>query len=131
MNHLFDLADAAVFRPRKKTSEQIAHLFEKAVEDEAASLTQQLKEAAANMNKPMGDIGVEVFNRSLDSLVDTFDDAYGHIEGDDAAMKVEIMQAYVAGDEKKFFALHDRLYKQSLARQAERNVLENEVDNGD
>lgn len=116
---------------RKKDEDTVAHLFAKAVESETASLTQQLKEAAANMNKPMGDIGVKVFNRSLDSLVDTFDDAYGYVEGDDAARKVEIMQAYVAGDEKKFFALHDRLYKQSIARQAERNVLENEVDNGD
>ena len=131
MNHLFDLADAAVFRPRKKTSEQIAHLFAKAVESEIASLTQQLKEAAANMNKPMRDIGVEVFNRSLDLMVDTFDDAYGHIEGDDAARKVEIMQAYAAGDVQRHFVLSGQLYKQSIARQAERNVLENEVDTGD
>lgn len=116
---------------RKKDEDTVAHLFEKAVESETVSLMQQLKEAAANMYKQMRDIGVKVFNRSLDLQVDTFDDAYGHIEGDDAAMKVEIMQAYVAGDEKKFFALHDRLYKQSLARQAERNVEENEVDNGD
>lgn len=110
---------------RKKDEDTIAHLFAKAVEDETASLTQQLKEAAANMNKPMRDIGVKVFNRSLDSLVDTFDDAYGYVEGDDAARKVEIMQAYVTGDKEKFFALHDSLFKQEIARQAERNVLEN------
>ena len=116
---------------RKKDEDTVAHLFEKAVESEIASLTQQLKEAAANMNKPMSDIGVKVFNRSLDSLVDTFDDAYGYVEGDDAARKVEIMQAYVAGDKEKFFALHDSLFKQSIAREAERNVEENEVDNGD
>ena len=116
---------------RKKDEDTVTHLFAKAVESEIASLMRQLKEAAANMNKPMRDIGVKVFNRSLDLQVDTFDGAYGCIEGDDAARKVEIMQAYASGDEKKFFALHDRLYKQSIARQAERNVLENEVDNGD
>ena len=116
---------------RKKDEDTVAHLFAKAVEREVTSLMQQLKEAAANMNKPMRDIGVKVFNRSLDSLVDTFDDAYGHIEGDDAARKVEIMQAYVTGNKERFFALHDRLYKQAIAREAERNVEENEVDSGD
>lgn len=116
---------------RKKDEDTVAHLFAKAVESEIASLTQQLKEAAANMNKPMRDIGVEVFNRSLDLMVDTFDDAYGHIEGDDAARKVEIMQAYAAGDVQRHFVLSGQLYKQSIARQAERNVLENEVDTGD
>lgn len=110
---------------RKKDEDTVAHLFEKAVEDETASLMQQLKEAAANMNKPMSDIGVKVFNRSLDSLVDTYDGAYGCIEGDDSARKVEIMQAYVAGDMQRHFALSDQLYKQELARQAERNVEEN------
>jgi len=116
---------------RKKDEDTVAHLFAKAVESEVTSLTQQIKEAAANMNKPMADIGVKVFNRSLDSLVDTFDDAYGYVEGDDAARKVEIMQAYVAGDKERFFALHDSLFKQSIAREAERNVEENEVDDGD
>lgn len=116
---------------RKKDEDTVAHLFAKAVESETVSLTQQLKAAAANMNKPMSEVGVKVFNTSLDCLVDTFDDAYRYVEGDDAARKVEIMQAYVAGDREKFFALHDSLFKQSIAREAERNIEENEVDNGD
>ena len=116
---------------RKKDEDTVAHLFEKAVEDEMASLMRRLKEAGINLNKRMGEISIEEFNKIIACMGGTFDDAYRHIEGDDAAVKVEIMQAYIAGDEKKFFALHDRLYKQSIARQAERNVLENEVDNGD
>lgn len=116
---------------RKKDEDTVAHLFEKAVEDEAASLMRRLKEAGVNLNKRMGEISIEEFNKIVACMGGTFDDAYGYIEGDDAAVKVEIMQAYVAGDKERFFALHDSLFKQSIAREAERNVEENEVDSGD
>lgn len=116
---------------RKKDEDTVAHLFEKAVEDETASLMRRLKEAGVNLNKRMGEISIEDLDKIVACMGETFDGAYRCIEGDDAARKVEIMQAYASGDEKKFFALNDSLFKQEIARQAERNVLENEVDTGD
>jgi len=116
----------AVFRPRKKTAEQIDREIDLAVEKEVDALNLKYSSAANVYGKSMRDVPLAVLDTARELLTGLFDDSVGNIDEDFYFLaQPEIAKAVLDKNAAKLLEIMDGLFKASVFREAQRNVWEN------